>query len=276
MRRERPVFGPGTAYSTRAGCVAAFGLLLTFLCLLGRPARAASPDLRLVGVKGVVADQSSGQPVVLLEEKASGVLLPIWIGPAEAQAILMALGKAAPPRPMTHDLMRSIIGGLKARVLRVVITELRGGTYFAFIEMRAAGGRLSVDSRPSDAIALALRVKSPIYVKPDVMKAGVPAAREYAHRRKLGVVLQRMTPALARFFGGEAGRGLLVSQVREGAPAAHAGLRRGDVILEAGGRAVGTVGVFESVFLAHPSGVEVSVRRDGEGAPRRLKLKAAE
>lgn len=249
-------------------------LAFVVFALLAGPAAAAPPDLRLVRVKSVVADQRSGQPVVLLEEKKGGALLPIWIGPAEARAILMALEKdAPPPRPMTHDLMRSIIRGLEAKVLRAVITELREGTYFAFIEMEGTGGKFSVDSRPSDAIALALRAKSPIYVEPAVMKAGVPAAREYAHEARLGVVLQNMTPALARFFGGEVGRELLVAHVREGTPAARAGLRRGDVILEAEGRKAASPHVFESVFLAHPRGMLVSVRRGADGKIRRLELK---
>lgn len=248
-------------------------LAFAVFALLGGPAAAASPELRLVRVKNVVSDQRSGQPVVLLEEKKGGALLPIWIGPAEARAILMALEKDAPPRPMTHDLMRSVIRGLEAKVLRAVITELREGTYFAFIELEGAGGKFSVDSRPSDAIALALRAKSPIYVEPDVMKAGVPAAREYAHEARLGVVLQNMTPALARFFGGEVGRELLVAHVREGTPAARAGLRRGDVILEAEGRKAVSPYFFESVFLAHPRGMLVSVRRGADGKIRRLELK---
>lgn len=248
-------------------------LAFAVFALLGGPAAAASPELRLVRVKNVVSDQRSGQPVVLLEEKKGGALLPIWIGPAEARAILMALEKDAPPRPMTHDLMRSVIRGLEAKVLRAVITELREGTYFAFIELEGAGGKFSVDSRPSDAIALALRAKSPIYVEPDVMKAGVPAACEYAHEARLGVVLQNMTPALARFFGGEVGRELLVAHVREGTPAARAGLRRGDVILEAEGRKAVSPYFFESVFLAHPRGMLVSVRRGADGKIRRLELK---
>ncbi len=221
-----------------------------------------------------MADRRNGQPVVLLEEKKGGVLLPIWIGPTEAQAILMALHGVAPPRPMTHDLMRNLIRILRARILRVVITELREGTYFAFIDIEARGKRFSVDSRPSDAIALALRVKSPIYVKSSVMESGFRVGRKYTHPKKLGVILQKLTPSLARFFGDGEADGLLVAQVREGAPAARAGLRRGDVIFEAEGEKVGTVDFFEDVFLAHPLGMRVSIRRGLGGEIRRLTLKA--
>ncbi len=248
-------------------------LVLAVICLglLARQAQAADEDLRLVQVRDVVVDRNSNEPVVLLEEKEEGRLLPIWIGPAQARAILMELQGVAPPRPMTHDLMRSVISALGGEILRVVVTEIKGGTYFAFIEMRAAGRTFSVDSRPSDAIALALRVKSPIYVRPVVMRSGIRMRREHTHRERLGLALQKMTPALARFFGDGAVRGLLVSQVREGAPAARAGLRRGDVILEAQGERTDTLDAFERVFVAHPGGIVVSVRRT-DGKTRRFRL----
>ena len=118
--------------------------------------------------------------------------------------------------------MRNLLKALQAEVLRVVITEVKGGTYFAFIDMKAGGRRFSIDSRPSDAVALALRMKSPIYVKPVVMEHGFHMRRDYKHPQQLGLVLQKLTPALARFFGGGEASGLLVSSVREGAPAARA------------------------------------------------------
>ena len=235
-------------------------------------AQAAPSGLRRVEVKDIMVDQRNGRHIVLLEEKKGGALLPIWIGPAEARAIFTELEKIPPLRPMTHDLMRNILRSLKAKILRVVITEPKDGTYFAFIEMRTGGRNFSVDSRPSDAIALALRVKSPIYVKPTVMKLGFQAPREYTHPKKLGLVLQKLTPVLARFFGGGEASGLLVSQVREGAPAARSGLRRGDVIYEVQGEKIQTVDLFEKVFLSHPQGIHVSIRRGAGGTIRRLKL----
>ena len=236
-------------------------------------AHAALSGLRRVQVKDILVDRRSDETIVLLEEKREGKLLPIWIGPAEARAILMELEKAVPHRPMTHDLMRNILKTLKAEVLRVVITEVKGGTYFAFIDMKAGSRRFSIDSRPSDAIALALRMKSPIYVKPVIMEHGFRMKREHTHPEKLGLVLQKLTPVLARFFGDGRTIGLLVSQVREGAPAARAGLRRGDVIFEAAGKKVQTVDFFENVFLAHPQGMVVSIRRGPGGKLWRLRLR---
>ena len=102
---------------------------------------AASSGLRRVEVKDILVDQRNDQPVLLLQEKKGGKLLPIWIGPAEARAIYMELEEATPHRPMTHDLMRNLLRTLEAEVLRVVITELKGGTYFAFIDMKMGDKR---------------------------------------------------------------------------------------------------------------------------------------
>ena len=253
---------------------------LPLILAAARPAPAAEEKtpLREVQVRGVMMDSRNQQPVVLLEDKEAGVVLPVWVGPAEAQAILMELNKVAPPRPMTHDLMRNIVAGLKGEVLRVVITELKGGTYFALIEMKAPGRSFSVDSRPSDAIALALRVKAPIFAKREALQAAIPVGEgpEATHRGKLGLVLQAMTPALAKFFGGGKPEGLLVSQVEEGAPAARAGLRRGDVILQAGGQAVATPEAFEKAFEKSGGSLTVAVRRGpGEGAPLNIRIDLA-
>ena len=233
---------------------------------------AAVSGLRRVEVKDILVDQRNDQPVLLLQEKNGGKLLPIWIGPAEARAIFMELEEATPHRPMTHDLMRNLLRTLQAEVLRVVITEVKGGTYFAYIDMKKGVKRFSVDSRPSDAVALALRMKSPIYVKPVVMEHGFRAPREYMHPERLGLVLQKLTPSLARFFGGGEASGLLVSDVREGAPAARAGLRRGDVIFEAGGKKIESVDFFEKVFLENPLEIEISIRRGPGGKKWRLKM----
>ena len=228
--------------------------------------------LRRVEVREVLLDRRNDQPVLLLREKNGGRLLPIWIGPAEAGAIYMALEEATPHRPMTHDLIRNLLRGLEAKVLRVVITEVKGGTYYARIDMEMGGKRFSVDSRPSDAVALALRMKSSIYVNPVVMQGGFRMRREYTHPEKLRLILQKLTSPLARFFGGGAATGLLVSDVQAGSPAARAGVRRGDVIFEAGGKKMEAVDFFEKIFLENPLEMEISIRRGPGGKKWHLKL----
>ena len=122
-------------------------------------------------VKGLMLDPLSNSPIVVLRDAQDKVFLPIWVGVPEANAIALQLETVETPRPMTHDLLRNLIGQLDAQVTRIVITELRDSTFFALIEIRKSGeaGTIDVDARPSDAIALALRVHAPIYVAQGVL-----------------------------------------------------------------------------------------------------------
>lgn len=125
-----------------------------------------------VKIRGLMMDPNSGTPIVILKDVNSDQMLPIWVGAYEANAIAVEIEKIVPQRPMTHDLLRNLIVETGAEVSRVVITELRDNTFFAVIEMvNKNGEKLSLDSRPSDAIALALRADSPIFVNEDVIKA---------------------------------------------------------------------------------------------------------
>jgi hypothetical protein len=117
-------------------------------------------------------DPNSGTPIIILKDVNSEQMLPIWVGAYEANAIALEIEKIAPQRPMTHDLLRNLIIEMGAQVERVVVTELRDNTFFAVIEMRNSSGEfITLDSRPSDAIALALRADCPIYVNEEVIHA---------------------------------------------------------------------------------------------------------
>lgn len=125
-----------------------------------------------VKIRGLMMDPNSGTPIVILKDVNSETLLPIWVGAYEANAIALEIEKIATQRPMTHDLLRNLIVEMGARVERVVVTELRDNTFFAVIEMRnSSGDFMMLDSRPSDAIALALRADCPIYVNEEVIQA---------------------------------------------------------------------------------------------------------
>jgi len=118
-----------------------------------------------VELLGVAAEGALKQPYVVLREKGGQGVVEIFIGPAEAQAITMALNQQVPPRPLTHDLMISILRGLNVRLKEVLIHDLRENTYYAWLHLETGDGHeLSLDSRPSDAIALALRAGTPILV----------------------------------------------------------------------------------------------------------------
>ena len=125
-----------------------------------------------VKIRGLMMDPNSGTPIVILKDVNSDTMLPIWVGAYEANAIALEIEKIAPQRPMTHDLLRNLIVEMGAQVERVIVTELRDNTFFAIIEMRnSEGEKVMLDSRPSDAIALALRADCPIYVNDEVIRA---------------------------------------------------------------------------------------------------------
>ena len=130
--------------------------------------------MREVRLSAVQVDLQSNSPVILLQEKDGERALPIFIGAPEATAIAFALQKVAVPRPMTHDLMRDLIEALGAKVLRVVVTEVRQDTYFAEVHLELAGQQFQVSARPSDAVALATRTRSPLFVEDELLDlAGV-------------------------------------------------------------------------------------------------------
>lgn len=127
--------------------------------------------MHLVGVR---IELPSNQPIVLLREAEGSRFLPIWIGAVEATAIAYALEGVKPQRPLTHDLLRSVVESLGAEVDRVVVTELKGGIYYADLVFRRNGEEVHVSSRPSDAIALAARTAAPLFASPEVLEeAGV-------------------------------------------------------------------------------------------------------
>ena len=129
-----------------------------------------------VQIRGLMMDPVTNMPIVILKDVESEMVLPIWVGIFEANAIAIELEKTATPRPMTHDLLRDIARGLNARVSKVVVSELKDDTFYAVIWMEQEGETLTIDARPSDAIALALRFDCPIYVNRDVLASSKVAA----------------------------------------------------------------------------------------------------
>ncbi len=121
-------------------------------------------------IRGLMMDPAANTPIIILKDVNGDAMLPIWVGAFEANAIAVEIEKMATQRPMTHDLVKNIIWELGATVRRIVITDLIDNTFFAVIEMVREGEVMMVDARPSDAIALALRVDCPIYVNQEVVK----------------------------------------------------------------------------------------------------------
>jgi bifunctional DNase/RNase len=121
-------------------------------------------------IRGLMMDPVTNMPIVVLKDVAGDAVLPIWVGIYEANAIALEIEKVSTPRPMTHDLIKNLINGLEARVHKIVVNELRDDTFFAVIWLEREGQIISIDSRPSDALAVALRVDCPIFVDESVLK----------------------------------------------------------------------------------------------------------
>lgn len=149
-----------------------------------------------VEIKGLMLDPASNVPIVILRDIQSQLFLPIWIGIFEANAIALRIEGVEPPRPMTHDLMRLVLEQLGATVEKIVISDLRDSTFFALIHLRHNGDTVMVDARPSDAIALALRTSSPIYVLRSVLEKAQAAdlATQANDEEKLKKWLEEISP----------------------------------------------------------------------------------
>jgi uncharacterized protein len=149
-----------------------------------------------VEIKGLMLDPSSNVPIVILRDTESQLFLPIWIGVFEANAIALRIEGVEPPRPMTHDLLRSVLEQLGASVQKVVISDLKESTFFALIHVLQNGVATAIDARPSDAIALALRADAPIFVLRSVLDKAqaVDLATQISDEEKLKKWLEEISP----------------------------------------------------------------------------------
>src|ERR1700726_4868786 len=127
-------------------------------------------------IRGLLVDPVTNTPIVILKDVSGDAVLPIWVGVSEANAIALEIEKVSTPRPMTHDLIKSVLTGLETQVHKVVVTELREDTFYAVIWLEREGDIIGIGSRPSDALALALRVDCPIFVDDGVLKNSKLAA----------------------------------------------------------------------------------------------------
>jgi len=147
-------------------------------------------------IKGLMIDPVSQMPIVILKDPNGDAVLPIWVGLFEANAIALQMEKVATPRPMTHDLLKNVLGQLEARITKVVITDLKENTFYAVIHLTHRGDDVTIDSRPSDAIAVALRMDAPIFVDEDVINRAknVDMTREAGESDRLRQWLEKLDP----------------------------------------------------------------------------------
>lgn len=222
-------------------------------------------------IKTLLIDPASQSPVVVLETVTDKRLLPIWINVVEARAIATELEHVTLPRPLTHDLIRNILRELGAALHHVVITDLRNDTFFAQLSLRSKGQELQIDSRPSDAIAIALRMKAPIFATPEVLakSAALPIQPGHAEQtqKKLGIQAQDLTPELASLLESNQQSGVLVTDVALGSSAMKAGLQRGDIITKAKEQTVSSINDLESLIQSAKPRSQIKLEVIKKGKP---------
>lgn len=138
-------------------------------------------------IRGLMMDPVTNMPIVILKDLDGNLVLPIWVGVYEANAIALEIEKVTPPRPMTHDLIKNLLMGLGGGVHKVVVSDLQDDTFYAMIWVERNGEMIAIDSRPSDALAVALRLDCPIYVEDDVLSSSknVAAVSDKANSEEL-------------------------------------------------------------------------------------------
>ncbi|WP_158748133.1 bifunctional nuclease family protein [Acidobacterium sp. S8] len=138
-------------------------------------------------IRGLMVDPATNAPIVILKDVQSDTVLPIWVGLYEANSIALEVEKATTPRPMTHDLLKNLVQGLNATIQRVVVTELKNDTFYAVLWLEQDGELVTIDCRPSDALALALRADCPIFVEEDVLRVAkvIPNPTDQATQEEL-------------------------------------------------------------------------------------------
>lgn len=222
-------------------------------------------------VKTLLIDPNTQTPVVVLETVADKKPLPIWIDIPEARAIALELEHVSLPRPLTHDLIRNILQSLGATLQRVTITELRNSTYFANLSVATKEKVMQIDSRPSDAIAIALRMKAPIFVATQVLAKSKPlpglAARADQTQKKLGLQAQDLTADLAKLFDTQQQSGVVITDVTAGAAAMKAGLQRGDIITRANDQPIASTAELEAVIENARSAAQLKLEVIKKGKP---------
>jgi len=224
------------------------GVLLISLVLVSGT-KGTSPVFVEMEVKGVSLDAIGQNPVVILVDKEAKKALPIWIGLLEANAIDKELRNVISPRPMTHDLLHSILTQAHVKLEEVKIVNLKDNTYYATLLLKINKGVVEVDARPSDAIVIALKSKTPIFVSTKILdEQGITFTKKEAFGERYGIRIQQLTSSLASNFNFKGKKGVLVAEVLPGSVSESSGIKAGDIITKVDSKEVGTIQQFEEMF----------------------------
>lgn len=226
-------------------------------------------------VRGVRMDAMGHSPVVILADKEGKKALPIWIGFSEASAIDRELNQISSPRPMTHDLLYSILRHAQIKIKEVKIVQLKNHTYYATLFLIQNKEELKVDARPSDAIILALKAKVPIFISTKILEEqGISLEKKEAFGERYGIRIQELTPQLASHFNFKGEKGVLVSEVLPGSPSETSGVKAGDIIVKINLKEIGSVQEFEDTMdtLKEERNVKLLIYRDDQYQEINLRL----
>ena len=228
-------------------------------------------------VKGVTIDPQGNTPVVILAEPQGDRAFPIWIGLSEARAIALTIEGVATPRPLTHALLHNILTDLKVEIVRVVITDIQNSTFYATILLRQEQRTLTIDARPSDAIALALQAKVPVFVTRELLDAVRTVALQDPalpppSTKTLGMHVQSLDAALASVFHLASTDGVLVASVETGGQAERHGIHRGDVITGVDGKPIRDLQDFLATYKDKKVGQEVVFQVTRDRSPLVIRL----
>jgi bifunctional DNase/RNase len=218
-------------------------------------------------VKGVRIDAIGQSPVVILVDKEGAKALPIWIGLPEANAIDKELRNIASARPLTHDLLYSILMQAHLKVREARIVDLKDNTYYATLFLKSDKGAIEIDARPSDAIVIALKSKTPISVSTKILdEQGIGLTQQSAFGERFGIRIQELTPALAFSFNFKGKKGVLVAEVLPGSVSESSGIKAGDIITKVNSKEVTTIQQFEEMFDSVKPGdsLRILLFRDGK------------
>lgn len=224
-----------------------------------------TPPFIEMEVKGMRIDAIGQTPIVILADKEEQRALPIWIGLLEANAINKELNHLSTARPMTHDLLHSILTQTKIKVKEVKIVDVKNNTYYATLSLTLDQNLIEIDARPSDAIVIALKSRAPIFVSTKILEVhGISLMKKTSLSERYGIRIQELTPSLAFHFKFKGKKGVLVSEIIPQSPSEASGIKAGDIITKVNQKEVGSIKEFEEIFdnLKEESPVEIMIFRD--------------
>ena len=256
------------------------GLALFLSVWVSLPSSVGQPldeDILEMKVKGVTMDPHGNTPVVILEEPQGRRAFPIWIGLPEARAIVLEMEGVSTPRPLTHALLSNILTDLNVKITRIIITDIQDNTFYATMVLRQGNKTLTIDARPSDAIALALHVNAPVFVTKkllDVMRTVTlqEPASPAVSTKTLGMHIQSLDATLANFFHLAQADGVLVSAVEAGSQAERRGMRHGDVITSVDGKPIKDIQDFLATCKEKKVGQEILFQVIRDRSPLMIRL----